>query len=296
MIDINYLEGEFLKSVPAHDTTGKGLANLILESLKQFGVELKFLRGQGFNGATSMSGIYNGVQSHIRQIYPSAMYVHRSAHILNLVISKSCGVRLIMNCLSLIGEIQDFFIHLKRKNVLSHKILDSSNDTTKKTLKRSCVTRWIERYHAVHDFLELFEFIVESFSEISEWNDNDTSGKAQRLQKSILDRKFIISLLILSKGLGFGLPLSKHLQKVEIDLKLATRLADKTLEEMKCFRNNAENSFKKIYIAAHDLAAQFQVEITMPRVIGRQVNRMKAKLKYLSKIYRRVLPYIHIHT
>lgn len=38
----------------------------------------------------------------------------------------------------------------------------------KKTLKRSCETRWIERYHAVHDFLELFEFIVESFSEISE--------------------------------------------------------------------------------------------------------------------------------
>jgi len=119
----------------------------------------------------------------------------------------------------------------------------------------------------VHDFLELFEFIVESFSEISEWNDNDTRGKAQRLQKLILDGEFIISYFILSKGFGFGFPLSKHLQKVDIDLKLATRLADETLEEMKCFRNNAENSFKKIYTAAHDLAAQFQVEITMPRVI-----------------------------
>ncbi|KAF0683297.1 Uncharacterized protein FWK35_00036272, partial [Aphis craccivora] len=94
---------EFLQFVPEHDTSEKGLANLILESFKQFGVELKFLRGQGYDGAASMSGIYNGVQSHIRQIYPPAMYVHCSAHILNLVVSKSCGVRPIMNCLSLIG-------------------------------------------------------------------------------------------------------------------------------------------------------------------------------------------------
>lgn len=66
----------------------------------------------------------------------------------------------------------------------------------KKTLKRSCETRWIERYHAVHDFLEVFEFVEESFGEISEWNDSDTSGKAQRLRKSMLDGEFIIALLI----------------------------------------------------------------------------------------------------
>lgn len=96
---------EFLQFVPTHDTTGKDLAILILESLKQFGVELKFLREQGYDGAVAMSGIYNGVQSHIRKIYPSTIYVHCSAHILNLVVSKSCNIRPIMNCLSLIGEI-----------------------------------------------------------------------------------------------------------------------------------------------------------------------------------------------
>jgi len=63
-VDLNKLVlcEEFLQFVPAHDITGKGLANLILESLKQFGVELKFLRGQGYDGAASMPGIYNGVQ------------------------------------------------------------------------------------------------------------------------------------------------------------------------------------------------------------------------------------------
>jgi len=103
------------------------LANLILERPNQFGVELKFLRGQEYNGAACMSRIYNGVQSHIRQIYLSAMYVHCSGHILTLVVSKSCSVRPIINCLNLIGEIHDFLIFPKPKNVLTHKILDSSS-------------------------------------------------------------------------------------------------------------------------------------------------------------------------
>lgn len=167
-----------------------------------------------------MSGIYNVVQSHIRQIYPCAIYVHCSGHILNLVVSKSCSVRPITNCLIVISEIRDFFIYPKQKNVLSQKILQMTQQ--KKTLKHSCATMWLERYHSVHDFLELFEFIIESFGDTSKWNDNDTSGKAQRLQKSMFDGEFIIALIILSKGFGFGLPLSKHLQKLDIDLKVAT--------------------------------------------------------------------------
>lgn len=81
-------------------------------------------------------------------------------------------------------------------------------------------------------------------------------------------------MLILTKGFGFGLPLSKHLQKVNIDLRLVTRLANETLEEMKVYRNSAEKTFQQIYTAALDLAEKFIVEITMPRVIGRQVRKM----------------------
>lgn len=67
---------------------------------------------KGINGAAFISGIYNGVQSPIRKKYPSAMFVHYSGHILNLV-SKSCNVRPITNSLNLNGEIRNFFIFPK---------------------------------------------------------------------------------------------------------------------------------------------------------------------------------------
>jgi len=73
-----------------------------------------------------------------------------------------------------------------------------------------------------------------------------------------------MELLKLIKRFGFDLSLSKHLQKSDIDLRLATRLADETLEEMEIFRNSAEKIFQQIYTTTLDLAGKFQVEITMP--------------------------------
>ncbi|XP_060844010.1 zinc finger MYM-type protein 1-like [Rhopalosiphum padi] len=186
------LTEEFLQFVPTNDMTGKGIANLILENLQKFGINTQYLRGQGYDGAAAMAGKFNGVQAHINEIHPNALYVHCSAHSLNLAVSKSCSVPAIRDCLGTISQIRDFFIYPKRKSVLIQKIENSSETSSKKTLKRSCETRWIERYHAVHDFLELFEYVEEALEDISEWNDNDTSEKARRfnLIKSSTTNKY----------------------------------------------------------------------------------------------------------
>lgn len=67
-VDLDKLElrEDFLQFIPTNNTTGKGLANLILENLSTFGVELKYLLGQGYDGAAAMSGRYKGVQVHIK--------------------------------------------------------------------------------------------------------------------------------------------------------------------------------------------------------------------------------------
>ncbi|XP_008180592.1 zinc finger MYM-type protein 1-like [Acyrthosiphon pisum] len=160
------LHEDFLQFVPTADLTGKGLATLILDNLKHFGIETQYLRGQGFDGAAAMSGI--------------------------------------------VGKLWNFFIFPKRKAVLSLAIEQSENVLSKRSLKRSCETRWIERYHSINDFLELFESVVEALDIISEWNDtSDTSHKTQSLRSSILQSEFIIVLHVTSKVFGFGLPLSK---------------------------------------------------------------------------------------
>ena len=47
---------EFLCFIPVSSTTGKDLASSILTQLSQLGLNLKHMRGQGYDGASNMSG------------------------------------------------------------------------------------------------------------------------------------------------------------------------------------------------------------------------------------------------
>ncbi|XP_008178902.1 52 kDa repressor of the inhibitor of the protein kinase-like [Acyrthosiphon pisum] len=78
----------FLKFVPVDDVSGQSLANHIITELKGLNIEIKNLRGQGYDGAASMSGKLNGVAALIRKEYPSALYIHCSAHNLNLWVER----------------------------------------------------------------------------------------------------------------------------------------------------------------------------------------------------------------
>jgi len=52
-------------------------------------IDIKKLRGIAFDGAANMSGVYSGLQAHIKHTQPLALYVHCVAHNLNLVINDS---------------------------------------------------------------------------------------------------------------------------------------------------------------------------------------------------------------
>lgn len=60
----------FLSLVPVQDQTGRGLAEEIIKFLTETGIDMKNLRGQGCDGASSMAGRVNGVQAAVREKYP----------------------------------------------------------------------------------------------------------------------------------------------------------------------------------------------------------------------------------
>jgi len=44
------------------------------------GVDCNYLYGQGYDGASNMAGHMQGVQAHVRAMYPKALYIHCAAH------------------------------------------------------------------------------------------------------------------------------------------------------------------------------------------------------------------------
>lgn len=64
-----------------------GLTEKIVNSLQKYGLEYREqLVGQGYDGASVMSGRHNGVSARIQSLARHAFYVHCNAHCLNLVI------------------------------------------------------------------------------------------------------------------------------------------------------------------------------------------------------------------
>lgn len=69
---------------------------------------------------------------------------------------------------------------------------------------------------------------------------------------------------------------------MNIDLRLATRLTEATLEEMKIYKNRAKKkNFQQIYICIFCTcsADKFQMEMKIPSVTGKQVYRMNIQTK-----------------
>lgn len=142
-----------------------------------------------------MSGQFKGVQVIIKNKYPKAIYVHCAAHSLNLAGSTASGIQPIRNCLGIIEKYYVFFNTTKRQNVLLTNIGNSDKDPKVKTLKRLCATRWVQRYDAVTDFIELFEFVVESLENIS--NRNDSTATEPNILLKAIDSEFLISLQVI---------------------------------------------------------------------------------------------------
>ncbi len=69
--------------------TGAALATKIFSTLQGYGLDLKKLRGQAYDGAANMSGATRGAAAIIKEQYPLALYLHCASHCLNLAVVKS---------------------------------------------------------------------------------------------------------------------------------------------------------------------------------------------------------------
>lgn len=98
-----------------HNTSGEILANTLLDSLKNFGIHLQYLRGQGYDGAAAMSGRFNSVQVIVKKQYKTAVYIHCSALVLNLAICSACELSSIRNTIGIIETVYNFMNTPKRQ-------------------------------------------------------------------------------------------------------------------------------------------------------------------------------------
>ena len=241
------------------------------------------MRGQGYDGAAAMSGKLNGAQAHIREIIPTAFYVHCAAHSLNLAMSNSCDLPPIRNCMGTIASVYNFFNAPKRQNVLRSTITTILPTTESHRLVQVCATRWVDRHESVSVFSNLQHAVVEALGEISTWPDKETASRALQLLSTIRQSEFCIALLVLKKIFGYSVVLCKVLQKKSLNLLEAVNIAEDIAKELKSVRENAEHEFHQLYSCAQETAEAQNFTLEVPRRTL-EVSELKLWYRKLSRL------------
>jgi len=99
------IEESFLGFCLLNDHSASGFSDKILENIKNYGFDIGKLRGQSYDGAAVMAGVYNRVQTKIKAHCPLAEYIHCNAHNLNLVLNDTMNASI---------EIQNFFAIIQK--------------------------------------------------------------------------------------------------------------------------------------------------------------------------------------
>ena len=136
----------FLAFADCCQKTGIEIANLILETLKEYGISIDDCRGQGYDNAANMSGKYNGVQQHISSVNPLCLYSPCGCHSLNL-----CGVDSASSCIEAVtyfGMVQTIY-NLFSSSPQRWQILQRNISCSLHGLSG---TRWTDRVASVRPF------------------------------------------------------------------------------------------------------------------------------------------------
>ena len=86
-----WLPSKFGETVLQCYIVGVDIAKAILKELHTLGLDMKYCRGQAYDGAANMSGEISGTATIICKDYPLATYTHCKSYCLNLALMKSCS-------------------------------------------------------------------------------------------------------------------------------------------------------------------------------------------------------------
>ncbi len=181
--------------------------------------------GQGYDGASVMSGRHSGVAARIKAKTNHAFYVHCNAHCLNLVLVDS--TKSVPESETFFSLLQKLYVYMSGSYV-HQKWLSVQKEMYQgapRELQRLSDTRWACRYQACKNIKDRLPAVLRVLHDIDVENRGERSVEARGLLAQ-LDLTFIGTLVIFSKVLGEAKFLADMLQSTSLDLAKAVDLVE----------------------------------------------------------------------
>ncbi|XP_069503891.1 zinc finger MYM-type protein 1-like [Ambystoma mexicanum] len=236
------------------------LAAAIHKSVRDAGLDWKNCVAQCYDGASVMSGCFNGVQAKIKEIAPQAVYIHCHAHRLNLALVQTItNIQTVKDFFSTLQAVYVFLSQSSPRHELFVKAQTESGLEVQE-LERLCGTRWFYWYACVKKIQARFEtiIVVLSLIESSQQRDKQACSEARGLLRNMQCFEFLLTLLSMEAILKKIRVLSDELQRKHLDLPDASHLIQVTRTALVNLRQ--ECHWVKIVNDATELAEKCGIE------------------------------------
>ncbi|KAI3727780.1 hypothetical protein L6452_16400 [Arctium lappa] len=244
----------FIGVVHVMDTSALSLKSALDALFAKHRLSFTKVRGQGYDGASNMSGKFNGLKALILNDNESAFYIHCFAHQIQLVVvavaKKHDGVKDFFDLLALVVTVVNS--SCKRKDMLReiHKdriqeeIGNDEIETGKGlnqeiSLVRAGDTRWNSHLKTITSLISLFPEV----KKVLEYVEDDGDNGSTRLQASGLlsyfkTFEFVFYMHLILTILGLTNSLSQALQRKDQDILEAVDLIGTTKAQLQMLREN----------------------------------------------------------
>ena len=158
-----------IKSVS--DSISSNLKNEISNVFVHHDLQVKKMRGQGYDGASNMRGAWNGLQALFLRDCPYAYYVHCFAHRLQLtLVFATKDVNVIWEFFSHLDNVVNIItsspkriaeLQTAQRNEIEHMLAIGERDSRRGAnqignLQRSGATRWSSHYESVKSLIDIY--------------------------------------------------------------------------------------------------------------------------------------------
>ncbi|KAL4281421.1 hypothetical protein GQ457_03G013840 [Hibiscus cannabinus] len=248
------LKERFFDLIHVKNTVSLTLQQALYQVLSYHDLNVKNIRGQGYDGASNMRGKFNGLKALLLKDSPYAYYVHCFADRLQLALVAATRevipieqfftkLAIIINLVDASPKRQDELQHAQQIEI-NDKIANGDEIETGRglnqigSLQRAGDTRWSSHLNSINSLLRLYNPTGEVLQTIINEGNRTQRSEDDVAYDTLKSFEFVFLLHLMKKLLGLSDNLCQALQRRTQDIVNAMSLVSTTKELIQNFRDN----------------------------------------------------------
>ena len=172
MTDEFAVHEEFLGMYEMPNITSCALVGVMKDALCRMNIPISKVRGQCYDGASTMRGARNGVAKLIMDEEPRALYTHCYGHSVNLAVNDALKMcKPVESALETTHEITKLIKYSPRREGIFRELKsahDLNNDLHSPGIRLLCPTRWTVRANALSSVIANYEALLDTWEEAAD--------------------------------------------------------------------------------------------------------------------------------